>query len=190
MAYVSDSLVAPTKYREVEPKTRGGRPELHRTYRVGDDGSTWSRSIAKGGDWNKLKPRTKKSGHAYVNLGKGTENERSVHRMVLEAFVGPCPEGMEACHGDGNASNNSLSNLRWDTHKSNMDDRNRHGTSNRGQRHGMAKLSADDVIAVVGRLRSGETQKSIADAFGVSQPTISDIETGRRWASLTQVGTT
>jgi len=43
-----------------------------------------------------------------------------VHRLVLEAFVGPCPDGMECCHNDGDRTNNRLENLRWDTHKNNM----------------------------------------------------------------------
>lgn len=40
---------------------------------------------------------------------------RAVHLYVLETFVGPRPEGMQACHGDGDPANNRLSNLRWDT---------------------------------------------------------------------------
>ena len=47
---------------------------------------------------------------------------RRIHRVVLEAFRGPCPEGLEGCHNDGYRRNNALQNLRWDTHQSNMDD--------------------------------------------------------------------
>lgn len=57
--------------------------------------------------------------------GKGSQ--RLVHRLVLEAFVGPCPEGMEACHGDGDTTNNELSNLRWGTSSENNYDIVRHG---------------------------------------------------------------
>lgn len=57
-----------------------------------------------------------------------------VHRLVLMAFVGPCPEGMQACHNDGNARNNHLSNLRWDTPSSNMHDRVKHGTHQNANR--------------------------------------------------------
>jgi len=51
-----------------------------------------------------------------------------VHTLVLEAFVGARPTGMECCHNDGNGDNNALQNLRWDTHSSNEYDRARHGT--------------------------------------------------------------
>lgn len=50
-----------------------------------------------------------------------------VHRAVLLAFVGSCPEGMEGCHNDGDMYNNVLSNLRWDTPKNNRADVIRHG---------------------------------------------------------------
>lgn len=49
-----------------------------------------------------------------------------VHRLVLEAFVGPCPDGMEACHNNGVQDDNRVENLRWDTHLSNIIDRDTH----------------------------------------------------------------
>lgn len=52
---------------------------------------------------------------------------RSVHTLVLLAFVGPRPDGMEACHGDGDPLNNELSNLRWDSSSANKRDIVRHG---------------------------------------------------------------
>lgn len=77
-----------------------------------------------------------------VNLRGKTFN---VNRLVLLAFVGPCPDGMEGCHNDGNHRNNALSNLRWDTHISNEKDKKRHGTSNEGIRNGTAKLMEEQV---------------------------------------------
>jgi hypothetical protein len=51
-----------------------------------------------------------------------------IHVVVLEAFVGPRPLGMVACHNDGDPQNNALSNLRWDTQGSNNLDAVKHGT--------------------------------------------------------------
>lgn len=68
-------------------------------------------------------------GHLFVNLsapGVGARLE-SVHRLVLIAFVGQAPDGMECCHNDGDPTNNQLANLRWDTRSENMRDRFRHG---------------------------------------------------------------
>lgn len=36
-----------------------------------------------------------------------------IDRLVLEAFVGPRPTGMDCIHGDGNTRNAALSNLQW-----------------------------------------------------------------------------
>mgnify|MGYP000973833453 CR=1 FL=1 len=74
--------------------------------------------------------RSKRPG-GYLQVALHREGRRGrafVHRLVLEAFSGPCPSGMEACHIDGDPANNALSNLRWGTHSENMFDKVRHGT--------------------------------------------------------------
>jgi hypothetical protein len=58
----------------------------------------------------------------------GVPAGRYVHRLVLEAFVGPCPDGCECRHLDGNSRNNALSNLAWGTSGENKLDEVRHGT--------------------------------------------------------------
>jgi hypothetical protein len=70
-------------------------------------------------------------GRCQVNLRvAGVGGGHRVHRLVLEAFVGPCPEGMEACHFDDDSSNNRLDNLRWDTSLANKVDMARNGNGN------------------------------------------------------------
>jgi hypothetical protein len=72
-----------------------------------------------------LKSAPNRSGYPVVRLGGG--NHKKVHRLVLEAFVGACPPGMEGCHWDDDKLNNRLSNLRWDTRSANNHDRVRNG---------------------------------------------------------------
>lgn len=68
-------------------------------------------------------------GKLWVGLSRGDkQSTRAVHRLVLDAFVGPRPDGLIGCHNDGNAFNNNLSNLRWDTYSSNTRDSVQHGT--------------------------------------------------------------
>ena len=68
-------------------------------------------------------------GRRYVRLTVENDSHvMRVHRLVLMTFVGPCPEGMEGCHNNGDASDNRLENLRWDTPSENMYDKGRHGT--------------------------------------------------------------
>lgn len=75
-----------------------------------------------------LAQATTDSGHLRVGLFRNKKQSgHLVHRLVLEAFVGPCPDGMESCHTDDDPSNNHVSNLRWDTRRENMLDRSRNG---------------------------------------------------------------
>lgn len=72
---------------------------------------------------------TKTDGRRYVFLYDSPKRRRvQVSRLVLEAFVGPCPPGMEGCHNNGDKLNNHVSNLRWDTRSSNSLDAVKHGT--------------------------------------------------------------
>lgn len=69
-------------------------------------------------------------GYHLVSLSvKGKAKSYKVHRLVLEAFEGPCPEGMEGAHNNGIPTDNRLVNLRYCTHQKNNDDKNIHGTS-------------------------------------------------------------
>jgi len=62
---------------------------------------------------------------------RSTSDSKLVHHLVLEAFVGPRPHGMEACHNDGNCFHNALANLRWDNREGNVADVYRHGVRQR-----------------------------------------------------------
>lgn len=58
----------------------------------------------------------------------GKTYPKLVHALVMEAFVGPRPEGAEICHNDGDYTNNHLLNLRYDNHRANMLDAVEHNT--------------------------------------------------------------
>lgn len=76
-----------------------------------------------------LKPTVRHRGHLSVSLRRpGSKRVVFIHVLVLEAFVGPRPDGMQCCHWDDNPSNNNLSNLRWDTCSANKFDSVRNGT--------------------------------------------------------------
>lgn len=63
-----------------------------------------------------------------LSPGGGKVRNHTVHSLVLAAFVGPRPEGMDVCHGDGDCTNNRLDNLRYDTREANVEDMRRHGS--------------------------------------------------------------
>lgn len=116
-----------------------------------------------------------------VNLSMGGRSRVALlHRLVLEAFVGPCPDGMECCHNDGVASNNRIENLRWDTHAGNLRDKIAHGTSQHGERNARAKLT-DAAVEVIRRERGVIPQRVLAAMFGVDQSTICLAQLGETW---------
>jgi len=83
-----------------------------------------------------LKERPLPNGRPRVSLAfNGKAVDAYTYRLVLEAFVGPCPPGMECLHWDDNHSNNRLANLRWGTRTENMRDMSRNGNGNAGLTH-------------------------------------------------------
>ena len=131
---------------------------------------------------NKIKKQTidKVSNRPYLSLWK--KNKSTLcrpHKLVMEAFVSVRPEGMECCHNDGNPQNNHWSNLRWDTPKNNHADKVKHGTTNRGEQCGTAKLTLEQVRAI---RQDTRLQRIIAAEYGVKDNTISRIKSFKRWA--------
>lgn len=78
-----------------------------------------------------LRPGTNTSGHQTVGIRKdGKTQKRYIHELVLLAHIGQRPTGHVACHQDDNPSNNTLTNLRWDTRRNNLLDAIRNGRYN------------------------------------------------------------
>lgn len=63
----------------------------------------------------------------YTLYRDGKPYQRTVHVLMLEAFVELRPKGMQACHRDDDPDNNSLDNLYWGTPKQNARDKIRNG---------------------------------------------------------------
>jgi hypothetical protein len=156
-------------------------------YRVGSDGSLWSRRPGRSRRpvfWRRIGTGHKATGHYQASLVRSGGHRRcaGVHALVLEAFVGPCPPGMEACHfPNSNPVDNRPINLRWDTPKANARDREIHGHTRRGSRNGFAKLNEDQVARIKERLAIGVVKRHLAREFGVSPSLINFIESGAYW---------
>jgi transposase-like protein len=108
-----------------------------------------------------------------------------VHRLVLEAFVGLCPEGQQARHfPDRSRANNRLDNLAWGTPKANQADRIAQGTRVDGERCHLHRLTADQVRAMRARLDAGEKIRAVAADFDVDEATAGHIKARRSWKLL------
>lgn len=89
---------------------------------------------AANGKTKVIKPKSmnlssQKSGHLSVEFHMhGKRQHVLVHRLVLMAFVGSPPAGMEACHRNGDPQDNRVVNLYWGTRSDNVLDAVTHGT--------------------------------------------------------------
>lgn len=110
------------------------------------------------------------------------------HRAACEHRHGPPPSAKhEAAHSCGNGHKGCFSpfHVEWKTHAENNRDKIKHGTSLRGEQHNMAKLTDGDVIEIRRLRANGWKQEELAQKFGIKQPTISNILSGRSWGWLT-----
>lgn len=129
--------------------------------------------------------------HAGNGYGKvfynGRRNQFS-HRVVCEGRHGPPPTPKHhAAHscGKGHLGCVNPHHLEWKLPVENNADKTAHGTINRGVRNGVSKLTEAEALQIKA-LGGVETQQALADRFGVSRSTVSDIQRGRRWAWLPQ----
>lgn len=135
-----------------------------------------------------LKPHlTKGYPGVAVRHSDGSYKIRSIHRMVLESFVGEGgPYKIYACHKDGNPENNHIDNLYWGTPIRNAADKVRHKTQPYGSQVHTAKLTEEDVVKIFQDYHAGGvSQHELATQYGVHQPAIQKIVNRRSWKHIT-----
>lgn len=104
------------------------------------------------------------------------------HRFVCELVHGaPTSDRPFVAHACGVRLCCNPGHLRWATASENQQDRFIHGTDDSGEKFYAAKLTAAQVREIRG-MRGRELQRQTAQRFGISQGTVSRIQTGRRWA--------
>lgn len=107
-----------------------------------------------------------------------------IHHLVALAYIGERPSGYYICHNDGNQKNNNLSNLRYDTPKSNSDDRELHGRSIKGERANSAVIKEANIPEIFRMACEGIMIKDIAKKFNVTPPTIGQILRRKKWKHI------
>lgn len=118
------------------------------------------------------------SGYGLAVIG-GVQKHAS--RWMCELVHGAPPFlRAEAAHACGNAGCVNPEHLRWATGKQNCADKLLHGTHNRGERSGKAKLTAEDVAAI--RAAPADLRALMA-RYGVSKGCISKVRSGQRWGA-------
>lgn len=126
-----------------------------------------------------LKPNINPHGYPYLVLRMGGRSfTREVHKLVAAAFLPKAKPGqVQVRHLDGDRTNPCASNLAWGTASENQLDL----YSYRGYHH---RLTPEQVREIRARLEAGETGRSLAQEFGVSESNISEIKHRRSFKWL------
>ena len=172
-------------------------------YAIDSDGCLWSRRPRNWQHrppipWRRLKGKYKKirgthkggrrrpetNPHLYADIidNNGVFHRKWLHRLVLEAFVGPCPKGMESRHLNDVGTDNRFVNLSWGTHVQNTADKAINGKLLFGEKHANSTLKEADILEIRRLAREGVNRREIAKRFGFKKTyAITRIVYGETW---------
>ncbi len=105
------------------------------------------------------------------------------HRFIYAIHSGVSPDPTtQTCHSCGNPICVNPRHLRWCSQSENYADSVQHGTAIVGTRHGRSKLTEADALTIFSSI---DTNKHLAERFGVSISLVSAIRNGRKWRHVT-----
>lgn len=149
-------------------------------YEVSNQGRV--RRLYKSGVKRVLSLHPNNDGYLRVELYPDGRRVRiQVSHLVLNAFVGPRPEGMETAHLNGDKVDNRPENLAWVSHAENVRHQVVHGTTRRGTLNPNAKLNPAKVREIRRLRAEGVQSKHLAPRFGVCAGTINEVLRRRVW---------
>lgn len=147
----------------------------------------WARVDTSGGPdacWPWMGYRMPK-GYGQIRVGGQGGTAITTHRLALELALGrPLGPGEMACHTCDNPPCCNARHLFAGTAKHNTEDAVAKGRMHPGERHGMARLTGDQVRAIRARVAAGEPHAPLAAEFRVSSTTISDVARRRSWKHI------
>jgi len=124
-------------------------------------------------------------GYYRVQIKNGN---KTIHRLVAEAFRGPCPPGQQCRHLDGVRTNVDETNLCWGTFEEQGIDKIKHdnnGNRIRGEKQWKAKLTASEVKEIRELYtQGGYSQPQLGRIFGVSHTQIGYVVHHKSWAHI------
>ena len=160
--------------------------ENYSDYEVSNTGRV--RSYKRG--WLKYLILSKCKGYFRITLyNNGSFRRFFVHHLVLNAFVGKCPDDYETNHKDGNKQNNNLFNLEWITRSENIKHAFKTGlkcflgwnVNKVGEKTSYAKLKDNEVWLIKKLLYHNIKINLVSKMFKVSYNTVYQIKRGWYW---------
>lgn len=138
-----------------------------------------------------LRPAKNSRGYPCVCLFDGQSPKKPVsflvHRLVMAAFVGPCPDGKQVNHVNGIKTDNRLANLEYVTQTDNQRHAEYHGLAPkryRGRANKNAKLTVRDVQMIRKFAELGMPPAALGRAYWVDPTTIEDIRDRKAWSHV------
>ena len=129
-----------------------------------------------------LAPFLDDKGYLHISVYQdGKHTKPYVHRLVAEAFLGECPEGMETLHGPNGKLDNRADQLRYDTHQINCDEMVRDGTRRTGEDHWNAVLTQELVAELRLRNAGMESRDTLARKFDLNPGSVASAVRGVVW---------
>lgn len=163
-------------------------PEYEGWYEASDTGKIRRVAGGKGahpGEERALSVRD--DGYVNVCISRGSNADAKVwmvHRLIARTWLGPCPDGFEVNHKDGDKTNNAAWNLEYVTPADNQLHALTIGLRKAptGEGHHQSKLTEEKVARIRAMYATGEhSYNSLAREFDVSKKTILLIIQGRIW---------
>jgi hypothetical protein len=133
------------------------------------------------GCWNWTAGKDK---NGYGQFSPYRRQNMRAHRASYELHREPIPEGLCVCHRCDNPSCINPDHLFLGTNAENTADRQAKGRQRYaiGSACGRAKLTEEEVSVILAA--EGVTHRKLADRFGVTQSTISEIRSRKIWTHV------
>jgi hypothetical protein len=179
---------------EIEWRDIPGYEGIYQVSNTGLVKSLLRRSGSKGGKIFSTKPSVS-TGYVPIMLrDNGRKWQTHIHRLVMLAFAGECPEGLQVNHKNGIRHDNRLENLEYVTVGQNLQHsidflgRKPFGDFDhrtiRGERHGNAKLDDDKVREIRRLYANGVKPRVIKAIFKISSSNVGYIVARKTWTHV------